>query len=178
VLVAAIAAALLVVWQNRPDEGTDTAGDTPATSSPAPTSAAETTEADVTTPSTTAATTPPTTTATPPPPPPATDGPVTAAEMQQFVTDYYSLLPGNPDAAYALTGPTLRGVSSPGDYRAFWSNFRAVTLSNPRASDGELVVTAQVTFVENDGDTFPEQHRIELVETEDGQLLVDSDRAV
>jgi serine/threonine protein kinase len=177
VLVAAIAAALLVVWQNRPDEGTDTAGDTPATSSPAPTSAAETTEADVTTPSTTAATTPPTTTATSPPPPP-TDGPVTAAEMQQFVTDYYSLLPGNPDAAYALTGPTLRGVSSPGDYRAFWSNFSAVTLSNPRASDGELVVTAQVTFVEDDGDTFPEQHRIELVETEDGQLLVDSDRAV
>ncbi len=36
-------------------------------------------------------------------------------------------------------------------------------------------MNAQVTYVENDGDMLPEQHRIELVETEDGQLLIDLD---
>ena len=186
-LVAGVAAAVLVVWLNRPDRGVDTVG-TPSASSPAAPATSEASTAEnptpsssspppETTPETSAETTPAPETSTPPPTEPA-DGPPTAAEMQQFVTDYYALLPGNPDVAYQRTGPTLRGISSPGDYRAFWSTYRAVTLGAVQADEGSLVVNAEVTFIERDGDTFPEQHRIQLVEGSDGQLLVDSDIAV
>ncbi|GAB3354434.1 serine/threonine-protein kinase [Modestobacter lapidis] len=177
VLVLSVVAVLLVIWLNRPDgqDGT-AAGNAPTSSAPAPDSAGQSAspepdaEPEGTTPSVEEST-PETTTPTATTP----DGPPTAAEMQQFVTDYYALLPGRPDAAWERTGPTLRDISSPGDYRAFWSNFRSVTLGEVRADPSTLVVDAEVTFVENDGDTFPEQHVIQLVAGPDGQLLVDSD---
>jgi serine/threonine protein kinase len=183
-LVGAVAA-LAVVWLNRPDDPTDTAADPPAAtpSASAPTSAEASTEPDTPTPSTEPsppATTPAAETSAPPTTeaPEDPEGPPTAAAMEQFVTSYYALLPGDPDAAYARTGPTLRGISGPGDYRAFWSAYRSVTLGSVQADEGSLAVDAQVTFVERDGDTFPEQHRIQLTEGPDGELLVDSDIAV
>jgi serine/threonine protein kinase len=183
VVVLGALAALLAFWLNRPDDGEQTAGGpAAAATTAAPSTPAASTEQQTPAPSTEPA--PSETTSEPPPPAtgsPATEppaGPPTAAEMTQFVTDYYALLPGDPDTAYERTGPTLRGISSPGDYRAFWRGFRSVTLGEVRADEGSLVVDAQVTFVADDGERFPEQHRIQLVEGPDGQLLVDSDVAV
>ena len=161
--VAGAVAALLVFVANRPDGQTDTAGSTAAPSTPAPTSAEESTEPEPTTPSAAETT---------------EDGPVTAAEIRSFLGDYYALLPGNPDAAYARTGPTLRGISTPGDYRAFWRAFSSVDLGSVQATDGELTARAEVTFVADDGEVFAEVHDIVLVEGPGGELLVDSDRAV
>ncbi|WP_448614553.1 serine/threonine-protein kinase [Modestobacter sp. URMC 112] len=175
-LVVGAVAALLVFLTSRPDDPVDPAAETPATTSAAPTSAEETTGAEQTTePETTS---PETTTATTTPPEETDDGPVTAAEIETFLRDYYGLLPGDPDTAYARTGPTLQGISSIGDYRAFWSGFRSVELGSVQASDGQLSATAEVTFVADDGEVFPEVHEIVLVEGPDGQLLVDSDRPV
>jgi hypothetical protein len=178
VLVGA-AAALLVVWLNRPDDPSGTAADRPATTPSASATVSDDASSapDTPTPSTepsTPATTPAAETSAPPTTPPP-EGPATAAEMEQFVSDYYALLPGDPDSAYERTGPTLRGISSRGDYRAFWSAYRSVTLGSVQADEGALAVDAQVTFVDRDGDTFPEQHRIQLTEGPDGELLVDSD---
>jgi hypothetical protein len=179
-LVASAVAVLLVFLTDPPGGQTDDAGRTVASSTPAPASTEESPEPEPTTPSaaeTTEESTPETTaeTSSAPPAQPVEDGPVTAAEMEQFVTDYYALLPENPDAAYERTGPRLRAAISARNYAGFWSRYQDVTLSDPQAVEGELVVNARVTYVEQDGDTLPEQHRIELVETEDGQLLIDRD---
>ncbi|GAA4300493.1 hypothetical protein GCM10023162_01310 [Klenkia terrae] len=113
-------------------------------------------------------------------PPTTTEAPttepdvVTAAEVSQFVTDYYALLPDDPDSAYGLTGPTLQGVSSRGNYKSFWKRFDEVVLGPVSATDGSLVATAQVTFVEDDEEQV-EQHQFTLVEGPDGTLLMDRD---
>ena len=51
-------------------------------------------------------------------------------------------------------------------------------LGSVQATDGQLSATAEVTFVADDGEVFPEVHEIVLVEGPDGTLLVDSDRPV
>jgi hypothetical protein len=93
----------------------------------------------------------------------------------QAITSYYALLPQNPQAAYDLTGPTLRRAESRGNYVSFWNRFSSVTLGPVSATDGSLTATATVTYVEN-GAAQPEQHTITLIRGTDGRLLIDSDR--
>ncbi|MFQ1003290.1 serine/threonine-protein kinase [Modestobacter sp. SSW1-42] len=135
--------------------------ETPATSSSAaPTSAAPTE----------------TTSAAPTPTTPTGPAPGSAAEVQQTLTSYYALLPGDPAAAWERTGPTLRGSISREGYIRFWNRFSSVTLGPVSAADGSLTATAPVTYVEN-GSSEPEQHTFTFVRGDDGRLLVDSDRA-
>ncbi|WP_222262269.1 serine/threonine-protein kinase [Modestobacter marinus] len=187
VLVAALILVLLaglvtagVLWVNRdPADGGAPAAQsssaprsTPAPSTPAPSSTA----APSTTEQTTSSSAPPTTTEPSPPPAPAPD---TAAEVQQAVTNYYALLPDDPEAAWEQTGPRLRAqVGGRGDYIAFWSRFRSVELGAVQAQDGSLVATAPVTFREEDGSVSAERHEITLVRDDDGRLLIDYDLAV
>jgi serine/threonine protein kinase len=103
-------------------------------------------------------------------------GAPTAADVRNFVTGYYALLPGNPERAYALTGPTLQSDESRSNYIAFWHRFSAVRLGPVTATDGSLVAHGTVTYVEN-GAAKPEQHTFTLVRGQDGRLLMDSDRA-
>ena len=95
--------------------------------------------------------------------------------MQQTLTSYYALLPGDPAAAWERTGPTLRASISREGYLRFWSRFSSVTLGPVSATDGSLTATAPVTFVENGGRS-PEQHVFTFVRGDGGRLLVDSDR--
>ena len=178
-LVAALAAG--AVWLNVRDDSTDTAAGASPTSAvstsaaPAPTSqepAPTTTEAPAATATTTAtSTTAAPTTATP-------DDATTADDVARAVTDYYALLPGDPQTAWGLTGPTLRGVISRGGYISFWNGFSAVRLGAVTADEGSLTASAQVTYVDRDGTEQVEQHRFTLVEGDGGQLLMDSDVAV
>ena len=108
------------------------------------------------------------------PPPAAAPAPTT--DVRGFVTGYYALLPGNPQQAYELTGPTLRAAESRSNYIAFWGRFSAVRLGPVSTSDGSLVAHGSVTFVEN-GTSSTEQHTFTLVRGSNGQLLMDSDRA-
>jgi serine/threonine protein kinase len=181
VLLAALAVAFVVIRQSGQDDDRTPAADattsapstTPApSSSPSPTPSEETTSEPP--PSTTPETTTPPSTS----PSTAPAGPAegSAAEVQQALTSYYSLLPQDPQSAYDLTGPTLRAAESRGNYISFWKRFSDVTLGPVSATDGSLTATAQVTYVEN-GSTMPEQHTFVLVRGDDGRLLVDSDRA-
>ncbi|HEV7725778.1 MAG TPA: serine/threonine-protein kinase [Modestobacter sp.] len=174
-LLLAVVATVAVVLLNRTDGRSAGAQGPPSSSSaPAPSSAAGSSAPGSTTPS--AASTTPTTSSAPES---AVAGPPTAAEMEAFVAQYYALLPGEPQKAYGLTGPKLQAaIGGPGDYAGFWSAYSQVTLISPQASEPEQVVTADVRFVEKDGDVVEERHRIELVEGPDGQLLVDLDQKV
>ncbi len=172
---------------------------TPDTTTASPTTTAVTASTTTASPTTTAAPTttsaaptttepPPTTvpTTTPPPAPP----PVTGDDVEAAISDYYALLPDDVEAAYALTGPTLQGRSSLGDYSAFFSTFDEVELRSVEAADdGSLTATAEVTFrwrKENGNGNGngngrreeTEQHLITLVQGEDGRLLVDVDQYV
>ena len=148
-----------------------------------PTASETTAPSTSATPATTAPTTtaPPGTTAAettaPPPAPPTPAGPEpgSAAEVQQALTSYYALLPGDPETAWERTGPTLRAAEPRADYFRFWNRFSSVALGPVSASDDSLTATAPVTYVE-DGARLPEQHRFTFVRADDGQLLVDSDR--
>ncbi|QNG37288.1 protein kinase [Geodermatophilaceae bacterium NBWT11] len=148
----------------RPDDASTTTAD-PTTSAPA-TSAAQPV-APTEDPTTEAA---PTTEATTEP----TEDVVTAADVATAIEGYYALLPGDPQTAYGLTGPTLQEASSRGDYTSFWNRFDDVVLGPVSATDGSLEATGQVTFVE-DGEEQVEQHRFVLVEGADGALLMDVD---
>jgi serine/threonine protein kinase len=108
-------------------------------------------------------------------PAPAVAGAPTAADVQNFVTGYYAMLPGNPEQAYNLTGPTLRAAENRGNYIAFWHRFDSVRLGPVTATDGSLVAHGSVTYVEN-GTPTTEQHTFTLVRGQDGALLMDSDR--
>jgi eukaryotic-like serine/threonine-protein kinase len=185
-LVAALLVAFVVIWQNGQDDGTasaDSPTPTPSSSPTSPTSAARTTSsAPSSSPVTTPASAPPSTPASTPPSTPATTpaGPAagSAAEVEQAITSYYALLPGDPQSAWERTGPRLRAAESRGNYIRFWNRFSSVRVGAVQAEDGSLVATVPVTFTEQDGSVSPETHQVTLVRGDGGQLLVDYDVAV
>ncbi|MCW2677247.1 MAG: Serine/threonine-protein kinase pksC [Modestobacter sp.] len=176
-LVLGVAAVVVVAVAGRGNgpsadaQGTRTSTAAPSTAAQSSAPGSATPSAPSPTPTTVPSTAP---TASSAPASPA-GGPVTAAAVRDAITGYYALLPGNPQAAYDLTGPTLRGVESRGNYIAFWNRFSSVTLGTVSATDGSLTATAPVTYVEN-GATKPEQHTFVLVPGDGGRLLIDSDR--
>jgi serine/threonine protein kinase len=107
----------------------------------------------------------------------AAAGPVTADQMRSFLESYHGLLPGNTQAAYALTGPTLRGRESYPDYQQFWSRFSRVRLDNVQAQGGSTA-TAEIEYDLTDGSRQRELHRFTLVRGADGNLLLDADEFV
>ncbi len=183
-LLIGVVAALLVVWLNRgdgaaPDASSSGASSSAPSAAAAPSSSAPASSAAETTTGTTAAqSTAPSAAATTAPssaPAGSVGGAPTAAEIQSAVTSYYALLPGNPQAAWESTGPTLRAAESFPNYVAFWNRFDDVRLGPVSVSAGSLVARAPVTFVENGAALPVEQHTITLVRGPDGRLLIDSD---
>ena len=110
--------------------------------------------------------------ATTPPVDPAGDTP------EQTLATYYSLLPGDTEGAYAMTGPYLRSVASYAYYEDFFSPWAEVSLLEVRdvqeSGDGYTATTV-VEFVAPDGDRQVEQHAVRFVSGEDGGLLIDRD---
>jgi hypothetical protein len=91
-----------------------------------------------------------------------------------FLANYHGLLPGNTQAAYALTGPSLRAQESYPNYQAFWRQFRAVQLTNVRVQS-PTSATGEITYTYTDGSTQRELHTFRLSRGNDGQLLLDLD---
>ncbi|SFK91004.1 serine/threonine-protein kinase [Geodermatophilus ruber] len=176
-VLAVLLVALGVLWFTSRQEAPSGAA------APAPTTAPDTAD-----PSAPPETTPPAeeeqpTASSPPPettasPSPAEAGEVRGREVRDALRDYHALLPGDPDAAWELTGPTLRNAVSRGGYEGFWSQFDDVKVSEIRAEDGSLVATAVLDFRYPDGSRQRERHEFSLVPGEDGGLLVDADRVL
>jgi hypothetical protein len=110
--------------------------------------------------------------------PAPTTSPVVAGNTIAFVQRYYSLLPGDPDAAFALLGPTAQSQSGG---RAAFTNFYGtvaqVAVEDARAT-GDNTVSATVRFVLKDGRITREPYRFVISTAADGsQLMEQFDRA-
>jgi eukaryotic-like serine/threonine-protein kinase len=91
-----------------------------------------------------------------------------------FVQNYYSLLPDNPAAAFALLGPDAQAASGGQDqFERFYANLRSVTLLNPQQT-GDNTVSARVQFVRDDGSTTNESYRFVMATADDGSTIMES----
>ncbi len=193
-LVAGLVLLLLlgggVTWLVASSGGDDdtTTADPPTSSAPAPTSAETTdevaeepeqtvepapTSVSAETPTTSARPTPSTSASPPPPPDPVT-------QVRQTLELYYDFLPGDPENAYAMTGPYLRSQASYGYYQDFFGVWSEVSLLGVRnvSVDGDVITaTTDVEFVRQ-GERQVETHAVRFVRDEDGRLLVDEDLPV
>jgi serine/threonine protein kinase len=107
------------------------------------------------------------------------DAPEAVAE--DTLSEYYALLPDDPDAAYELTGPTLRDAASRDYYRDFWSPWSEVELAEVRdveEQDGVITATTEVRFTRDDGSAEIELHEVRFARSDDDRWLVDLDRYV
>jgi hypothetical protein len=168
VLVAVLAAlvvaggVLTAVLLNTTAGGTPEAAPIAPTSEPAPTTGADPT---TTPPTTTPA---PTTTAAP-----TTEPAAPAVDAVTFVQNYYALLPGNTDAAFAQLSPQAQAASGGrSGFDNFYAGMDSVTLQNARAA-GDGIVEATVVFDRTNGATTNEPYRF-VVSSDSGTPLIES----
>jgi serine/threonine protein kinase len=146
--VAVVVAILLIVRQKAPDgnvaapppsetpSASASAPSTPPSSSPSPSS-------------------PPTSATSAPQTSPTVSTVASSKTATEALAAYYSLLPGNPQAAWNLLTPHFKASRNQTyeKYKSFWGRYKSVTVSNPREA-GPGRVTATVAYdggnVEND----------------------------
>ena len=98
----------------------------------------------------------------------------TAGSAEQFVADYYALLPSDTGAAWALLSPEMQEeVGSIGDYEAFWTTVESVEVDET-TSTARNVVEVTLTYVTSDG-SEQETRRIEVAEQAGGFLIADDE---
>ncbi|MEQ3549139.1 serine/threonine-protein kinase [Pseudonocardia nematodicida] len=158
-LLAGGTAAVAAVWNNQqPSEPPPVAA--PTSEAPPPSEAP---------PTTTSETPPPTTTTEAPP---AGNGEVN--DPVAFVQNYYRMLPGDIDGAFAMLSPQAqaqsRGIEG---YREFYGGLRTVYAEQLR-NDGPNAVTATVVFVRQDGTESRERYRFVVGTDENGQEIMQS----
>ncbi len=90
---------------------------------------------------------------------------------EQFVSDYYALLPGDTQAAWKLLSSDMQAeVGSYGDYEGFWSTIDSVTVDDTTSVDaGTVEVTLTYT---TDGTSEQEVRQIDLTRQGDGFVIV------
>ncbi|HYQ69192.1 serine/threonine-protein kinase [Actinophytocola sp.] len=163
-IVAAALVGILVASLLSSSGDNNSQGGGGATTTSKTTTAAETSTTPETTPTT--STTETTTTTT------ETQAGASAAQYEQAVRDYYGLLPGNPDAAWAYMTPSAQSRSGSQDnYRNFWATIAAVTVTSATAQNGQVATSLQ--FQTKSGATTNENYVIMLV-PQNGQLLIDN----
>jgi hypothetical protein len=103
-------------------------------------------------------------------PPPAADptaNPVTA------VTDYYRIMPGNPDVGWTRLSPKFQQSPANGRdyYESYWSGINSVRASQASGQGSTVEVTLDIFF--KDGRVAHERHRYGLV-NQNGRWLIDT----
>jgi serine/threonine protein kinase len=103
---------------------------------------------------------------------PSEEGPpVSTDSAEQFVTDYYGLLPEDTDSAWALLSPEMQAtIGGIGDYEAFWDTVASVQVDDTTSSEANAV-NVTLTYVTDDG-SEQETRRIEVAEQGDGFVIV------
>ena len=117
-------------------------------------------------------------TAAPTTAPAPTTSPAVAGNAIAFVQRYYSLLPGDPDAAFELLGPAAQSQSGGrAAFTGFYATVAQVAVEDARAT-GADTVNATVRFVLKDGRITREPYRFVISTAADGSQLMDQfDRA-
>lgn len=97
---------------------------------------------------------------------------LTAAQMSDYVRQHYSLLPGNPMAAWTWLTSRYQGEIGGYDaYRSYWGTVASVTVSEIRSDVGQLTVTYRLTLGYADGRKGTESRRAQLVPLGGGYLI-------
>jgi hypothetical protein len=90
-----------------------------------------------------------------------------------FVQRYYALLPGDPDAAFALLGPAAQSQSGGrAAFTGFYATVAQVAVEDARQT-GDNTVSATVRFVLKDGRITREPYRFVISTAPDGSQLMD-----
>ena len=93
------------------------------------------------------------------------------AEPAAFVDSYYDTVPDDLDAGWAMLSPDYQAEVGRGSYDGFWSTIESVDARDLRAVAGGAAVEATVVFVNTDGETRTERHRLDVVDEGDGPLI-------
>jgi serine/threonine protein kinase len=88
-----------------------------------------------------------------------TKAPLDSATLERTVSDYYALLPGHPDNAWARLGPVLQARGLPA-YRAYWSGITRLTVTAPPRVTGADSVTVGLELTLPNGTTIRETHQV------------------
>jgi serine/threonine protein kinase len=95
----------------------------------------------------------------------------TSEDYQDLVRDYYGMLPGDPETAWALmTEDAQQKSGGLRAYKRFWNSVRTVEILSLSANDNE--VEATLKFVTKKNRQSAESYRLTVVE-QDGELLID-----
>jgi hypothetical protein len=95
--------------------------------------------------------------------------------VDKAVKDFFKNVPGDLEAAYALTSPSFQSRFSYDSFAGFWSDFSDVKVSNIEATDGSPEATLDIEYVGSDGSRQTERHLITFAVGDDGTLLLESD---
>jgi hypothetical protein len=103
------------------------------------------------------------------------NGQPTPAELEGFVRQYYALLPGQPEAAWARLGEAARQASGGFDsYQGFYHSLQAVNFAEgPTAVNGRTV-RATLRFEPTHGPTSTERYEFTVVPGPDRRLIMSS----
>jgi hypothetical protein len=119
----------------------------------------------------------PTTSHTPTPTPtptPAPEGSAVPSDPVVFVRNYYSLLPRNTDAAFALLSPAAQSASGGrSGFDGFYASLQSVSAQDVRQT-GDNTVQATIVFVEKNGTTTREPYRFVVGTDDNDQTILQS----
>jgi hypothetical protein len=91
-----------------------------------------------------------------------------------FVQHYYSLLPDDPDSAFALLSAQAQAASGGIEgFRDFYGGLSAVAVQNAR-STGDGQVAATIVFTRDDGSSSAEPYTFRVGTDADGTTLIQS----
>jgi len=173
VLAAVLLLLLLIVgggylwWSSSADEPSTTAGGAPsghpsATHHPSPSHS---------------------TTPTPTPTPSSPSSSLTASNLaqssgsqEQFVTDYYGVLPDDTRSGWSMLSSGYQDQTSYGRYSGFWNTISSVSVDRTEPA-GSNAVDASLTYTRNDGSTSSEVRRLYL-ERSGGSYLITGSQVV
>lgn len=94
-----------------------------------------------------------------------------AAEPAAFVDSYYDTVPDDLDAGWAMLSPDYQAEVGRGSYDGFWSTIDSVDARSLRTVAGGAAVEATLVFVNADGETRTERHRLDVVDEGGGPLI-------
>ncbi len=99
-----------------------------------------------------------------------------AADLEQFVRDYYALLPGDTEQAWDMLGEQARAKSNGlAGYRNFYSTIGRIDFAEGPTAVDRRTVRARLVFESTDGAASgPETYEFEVVPGPDGGLEMSS----
>ena len=92
----------------------------------------------------------------------------TADTAADFVTDYYSLLPDETDAAWSMLSPEAQQDIGRGTFDGFWATIDSVSVDGAEAVDD--IVEVSLTYT-TDGRTEHETRQLQVDQSDDGYLI-------